>query len=65
MAERRRNQPALAGHIPAAQSGYSTPLDAALRQHGQADAANEVVEGAAQGYDELKTRTDSERLPTA
>jgi len=41
-------------------ASLSLALAAALRQHDQADAANEVVEGAAQGYDELKTRTDSD-----
>lgn len=41
-------------------ASLSLALGVALRQHGQSDAANEVVEGAAQGYDELKTRTDSD-----
>ena len=41
-------------------ASLSLALGAALRQHGQSNAANEVVEGAAQGYDELKTRTDND-----
>jgi hypothetical protein len=41
-------------------ASLSLALGVALRQRGQGDAANEVVEGAAQGYDELKTRTDSD-----
>ncbi len=41
-------------------ASLSLALGAALRQRGQPDAAEEVVEGAAQGYDELKTRTDTD-----
>lgn len=41
-------------------ASLSLALGTTLRQRGQTDAANEVVEGAAQGYDELKTRTDGD-----
>lgn len=41
-------------------TSLSLALSATLRKQGQPYAANAVVEGAAQGYDELKAKTDTD-----